>query len=176
MPGILEKRGGGLIDLERATLKARMRAYLDKDSSFEEARISNPALATNRARYDAKATRARLLVEEGYKPKNVIRYCMFGFDMRWAYLTGVRPAWNEPRPQLMHVFPEARGFLHLRRQRIAEPEGFPAYWTTCLADDYVLHKHAFLVPVVENLSGAPRPNLSESAIAYLEDLDLSPTD
>lgn len=175
LPGILEKRGGGLLGLEQAELKTRMRAYLDKDSTFEEAQISNPTLATNRARYDAKATRARLLVEEGYKAKNVVRYCMFGFDMRWAYLTGVRPTWNEPRPQLMHVFPEARGFLHLRPQRIAEPEGFPAYWTTCLADDRALHKHAFLVPVVENLSGAPRPNLSESAVAYLGDLGLPPT-
>jgi Type ISP C-terminal specificity domain len=175
MPGILEKRGGGLIDLDQVKLKARMHAYLDKGSTFEEARMANPALATDRARYDAKATRARLLTEEGYKESNVVRYCMFGFDMRWAYLTGVRPTWNEPRPQLMHVFPGARGFLHLRPQRIAEPEGFPAYWTTCLADDYVLHKHAFLVPVADNLSGAVRPNLSESAIAYLGDLGLPPT-
>jgi hypothetical protein len=173
MPGILEKRGGGLIDLDRTKLKTRMRAYLDKDLSFEEARLKNPLLAVDRARYDAKATRARVLVEEGYKSKNVVRYCMFGFDMRWAYITGIRPTWNEPRPQLMHVLPEARGFLHVRPQRIAEPEGFPAYWTTCLADDYVLHKHAFLVPVVENLSGAPRPNISDTAIAYLEEIGLS---
>ena len=175
MPGILEKRGGGLISLDQTELKARMRAYLDNTLTFEEAMAANPTLATNRARYDAKATRARLLLEEGYRAKNVVRYCMFAFDMRWAYLTGVRPTWNEPRPQLMHVFPEARSFLHLRPQRIAEPEGFPAYWTTCLADDYVLHKHAFLVPVVDNLSGAPRPNLSDSAITYLGDLGLSPT-
>jgi hypothetical protein len=175
MPGILEKRGGGLIDLEQAKLKTRMRAYLDRDSTFEEARIANPTLAMNRARYDAKATRTRLLAEEGYEAKNIVRYCMFAFDMRWAYLTGVRPTWNEPRPQLIHVLPAALGFLHLRPQRIAEPEGFPAYWTTCLADDYVLHKHAFLIPVVDNLSGASRPNLSEAAVAYLAKLDLSPT-
>lgn len=175
MPGILEKRGGALITIEQATLKSRMRAYLDKDSSFEEARAANPALAVNRARYDAKATRAKLLMQEGYREKNVVRYCMFAFDIRWAYLTGVRPTWNEPRPQLMHVFPDARGFLHLRPQRIAEPEGFPAYWTTCLADDYVLHKHAFLIPVVDNLSGTPRANLSQSAVAYLERLDLPVT-
>jgi hypothetical protein len=83
--------------------------------------------------------------------------------------------WNEPRLQLIHVLPEARGFLHVRPQRIAEPEGFPAYWTTCLADDHALHKDAFLVPIVENLSGAPRPNLSEAAIAYLKELDLPAT-
>jgi hypothetical protein len=174
MPGLLEKRGGGLIDLDRKNLEARMRAYLDPKLSFEQAHAANRALGANRARYDAKATRMRLLQEEGYKPKNIVRYCLFGFDMRWAYVTGVRPTWNEPRPQLIHVLPEARGFLHLRPQRIADPEGFPAYWTSGLADDHALHKDAFLVPVVENLSGAPRPNLSAAAVAYLGGLDLSP--
>ena len=98
---------------------------------------------------------------------------MFAFDMRWAYVTAVRPLWNEPRPQLLHVAPEAGGFLVVRPQRIAEPEGYPAYWTTAIGDDYVLHKHAFYVPGVENLSGAPRPNLSALAEAYLSELGLA---
>jgi hypothetical protein len=73
------------------------------------------------------------------------------------------------------VPPAPRGFLLVRPQRIADPEGFPAYWATCLADDHAIHKDAFLVPVVDNLSGAPRPNLSEAAVAYLEDLGLPPS-
>ena len=174
LPGLLEKRGGGLLSMDRATLEARMRAYLDPARSFEEARTANPALATDRARYDARTTRQIVLNREGYVPANIQKLCLFAFDMRWAYVTPVRPMWNEPRPQLLHVLPESSGFLVLRPQQIAEPEGFPAYWTTCLADDYVLHKHAFAVPVIENLSGAPRPNLSASAIAHLASLGIAP--
>ncbi len=101
----------------------------------------------------------------GFREADVKRFCLFAFDLRWAYVTAVRPLWNEPRPQLLHTLPDAAGFLVLRPQQIAEPEGFPAYWSNCLGDDYILHKHAYLVPVVENLSGAPRPNLSQAATA-----------
>jgi hypothetical protein len=175
LPGLLEKRGGGLIDFDRTKLKARMRVYLDNALTFEEARATNPQLGTNRARYDAKATRTRLIQDEGFKSTNAVRYCIYGFDMRWAYVTRIRPTWNEPRPQLLHLIPEATGFLIVRPQRIADPEGFPAYWTTCLADDHALHKDAFLVPIVDNLSGAPRPNLSAVAEEYLTGLGLPPS-
>ena len=69
--------------------------------------------------------------------------------------------------------PDADSFFVIRPQQIADPEGFPAYWTTCLADDHALHKDGFLVPIVENLSGAPRPNLSSTAISYLATLGVS---
>ena len=99
---------------------------------------------------------------------------MFAFDLRWAYATSVPTVWNRVRPQLLHTLPDALGFLILRPQQIAEPEGFPACWTTCLADDHAVHKDGFLVPVVENLFGAPRPNLSEAAIAHLASLGIAP--
>ena len=174
-PGLLEKRGGGLIGMDRATVAAKMRAYLDPAITFEQARVTNPALATDRARYMAKATRQTAVETIGFVEGNVQRFCMSAFDIRWAYVTALRPMWNEPRPQLLHILPDAKGFLVIRPQQIADPEGFPAYWTTCLAEDHALHKDGFLVPVVENLSGAPRPNLSESAVAYLANLGVEPS-
>ena len=170
LPGLLEKRGGGLIDLGEASLRSRMEGYLSAGKSFEDAAVANHALSKDRARYVAKTARHRVLEEEGYAPENIRRYCMFAFDMRWAYVTPIRPLWNEPRPQLLHVAPEARGFLVVRPQRIAEPEGYPAYWTASIGDDYVLHKHAFYVPAVENLSGTPKANLSPLAENYLSSL------
>ena len=104
-----------------------------------------------------------------------MRFSTAAFDMRWAYATTQRPMWNEPRPQLLHILPDAGGFLILRSQQIAEPEGFPAYWSACLAHQHALHKDCYLIPVVENLSGAPRPNLSEAAVTYLAGLGLQPT-
>ena len=173
LPGLLEKRGGGLIGMDRASLEVKIRGYL-KAGTFEDARLANPPLAADRASYDAKKAHAALRTE-GYVEKHLQRYCLFGFDIRWAYTTATPTVWNRVRPPLLHVFPDAAGFLVLRPQQIADPEGFPAYWTNCLTDDYALHKHAFLIPVIENLSGAPRPNLSETAITYLATLGLDPT-
>jgi hypothetical protein len=173
-PGTLEKRGGGLIDPDRERLKARMRAYLDPAITFEQARTFNPELGTNRAGYDAKRARTGM-VAAGFIAKNLKRYAYFAFDMRYAYTTEQSTVWNRVRPQLLHLLPDAGGFLLVRPQRIADPEGFPAYWTTCLADDHAIHKDAFLVPVVDNLSGAARPNLSRTAIGYLQTLGIEPS-
>ncbi len=112
------------------------------------------------------------MLNEGFIEAHVRRYCFYAFDMRWAYTTAVPTVWNRVRPQLLHTLPDAGGFLAMRSQQIADPEGFPACWTNCLADDYVLHKHAFLVPVMENLSGAPRPNLSATTTGYLAALGI----
>ena len=172
--GLLEARGGGLIGMDRAGVIAKMRAYLDPALTFEQARAANPALATDRARYLAKTTRQTALETLGFVEGSVQRFCMSAFDMRWAYVTAVRPMWNEARPQLLHILPDARAFLLVRPQQIAQPEGFPAYWSTCLAEDHALHKNPFLVPVMENLSGAPRPNLSEKASAYLANFSIEP--
>ena len=60
-PGLLEKRGSGLIDLDREALKRKITGYLDPTLSFEEARNANPALATNRSGYDAKRARPGML-------------------------------------------------------------------------------------------------------------------
>jgi hypothetical protein len=172
IPGLLEKRGGGLIGWDRAALDARMRAYLDPAREFDQVRSINPALAADRSGYTAKKARLKLL-EEGLMEHHLKRYCLLAFDMRWAYATPIPTVWNRVRPPLLHILPKARGFLVLRRQRLAEPEGFPAYWTACLGDDYVLHKHAFFVPVVENLSGAARPNLSDATRMYLSTLGVA---
>lgn len=174
LPGLLEKRGGGLIGFDREELSGRMRGYLDPALSFAQAAPANPALAEDRARYTAASTRIGVLAQEGFQDANVRRYCFYAFDARWAYVTGVRPLWNEPRPQLLHVAPDAAGFLALRRQQVADPEGFPGLWSSCLADDHALHKDAFLVPVIENLSGTPRPNLSPAAAGYLAAVGLAP--
>lgn len=119
-----------------------MRAYLDPSRSFEDAKAVAPALTTDRARYPAKATRQKLLEAEGYRPDNIRRYQFFAFDMRWAYISEVRPLWNEPRPQLMHVLPDAGGFLVIRDQQIADPEGCPAFWANNVSDGHATHKDA----------------------------------
>ncbi len=174
LPGLLEKRGGGLIGFDRDELVERMRGYLDPVLTFAQAAPANPALAVDRAAYTARKARERALESEGFDPARVARYCFYAFDARWAYITDVPTLWNRDRPQLVHTAPDAAGFLALRPQQVADPEGFPGLWSSCLADDHALHKDAFLVPVVENLSGTPRPNLSPAAAGYLDALGFAP--
>ena len=71
------------------------------------------------------------------------------------------------------MLPDAGGFLISRAQGIAHPEGFPACWTKILADDHGMRTDAFVFPSIENLSGAPRPNLSPQTNAYLSNIGLS---
>ncbi len=172
--GLLENRGGGLISMDQSALVAKMRTYLDPIRNFEEASAANPVLGIDRAVYKARKVRSNLLAE-GYNDIHVRRFSVAAFDMRWAYATTVPTVWNRIRPQLLHILPDAHGFLVVRLQQIAEPEGFPAYWSACLAHQHALHKDCYLIPVVENLSGAPRPNLSEAAVTYLAGLGLQPT-
>jgi len=173
--GLLENRGGGLISMDRISLSMKMSSYLDPKKDFEQAKAANQELATVRARYRPKETRQKTIELEGFDDNNVKRFYMYAFDLRWAYATEVRPLWNEPRPQLQHLLSEAEGFLVLRPQQIADPEGFPAYWSSCLFHQHGMHKDGYLVPVVENLSGAPRPNLSDTVLAHLAVLGIAPS-
>lgn len=172
--GLFEKRGGSLIDIDRVALSGRMQQYLDPRLGFEQARYANPDLAKPWARYDAKKTRENLMRSEGYRDGNILRYSFCPFDLRWAYVSEIRPLWNEPRPALLHVAPQAVGFFVTRVQKTAEPEGLPAYWSTSIGDDYLMNKHACYVPVVDNRSGSARPNLSPTALAWTTSLDLPP--
>ncbi len=169
-----EQRGGDLIAFDQETLKSRMKAYLDATRTTTDVRALAPVLGTSRQGYNAERVRSGLL-SEGFNGSRVKRYCIFSFDIRWAYVSPVPGAWNRVRPKLLHVLPDAIGFLATRPQQIADPEGFPAYWTSCLAGDHVPHKDGYLIPIIDNLSGAPRPNLSEAAATYLAGLGVDPS-
>jgi hypothetical protein len=169
IPGMLEKRGGGLIDLNKKDLECKIRQYMDPSIDLSQAAIVNPALAQMRADYEPRTARINLL-RQGFRKKLIRSYLLFAFDIRFAYTTDVPSVWNRVRPPLLHTLIDSDGFLITRAQAIAEPEGFPTYFSKNLGDDYIIHKHAFFLPVVENLSGSPRPNLSDPAAAWLEAL------
>jgi len=171
--GLMEKRGGALMDDDKATLEARMQIYLDRKQPMESVRRVAPGLAEDRARFTAVKTRD-LAQREFFKPAMIKRYWLRPFEHCWAYVTQVRPVWNEPRPKLQKIFPDAGGFLISRAQGIANPEGFPVCWTSLLADDHGTRTDAFVFPISENLSGAARPNLSAPTIAWLATLGLTP--
>ncbi len=191
--GLMEKRGGALIDIDRSALEKRMKAYFNPDLDWEAYKALDYGLVKPQARFDPKITRRKILLKERFDPNQLIRYSLRPFDVRWCYYTGIRPVWNEPRPALWKQCWAGNKFLLTRFKAAKDMEGVPFYFTPCLSDDHLLTPDAVAIPLqlmngarlkaqdrlilLEMLGEKPevdRPvaNLSPSARHYLAALGL----
>lgn len=175
--GLLEKRGGALIDIDKAALAARMQTYFDPAIDWAAYVLQGGSLAKNAARFDAKEARKKSL-GTGYLASNLVRYFARPFDVRYAYYTDVRPIWNEPRPDLWEKHSGGNRFLATRKKGVASPEGAPIIFTRCLGDNDAQRGHSYYFPFENHvpgkgmLPGATEANLSVKARAYLAHLRL----
>ncbi len=144
--GLMEKRAGALIDIDHIALDLRMRAYFDPTLEMKAVSILHEGLTVDAARFDAVKTRAKVLAQETYFPDRIRRYLVRPFDMRWAYYTPVRPLWNEPRPRLWEQQFDRNCFLVTRPSGVANPEGMPIHFTSCLGDNDAQRGHAYYFP------------------------------
>ena len=172
--GLMEKRGGALLDHDRALLEARMRTYFDFSRGWGDAIEDIGGLARNAARFPARGTRERVVGR--FAAVNIVRYFHRPFDPCWAYATPDRPIWNEPRPELLKTLPIAAGFLATRPAGVANPEGVPLSWTHLLGDNDALRGHAYYIPVFCRVNGQADANLSAAARAWLAALGLADPD
>jgi len=138
--GLMEKRGGGLIDIDRDSLEQRMRAYFDPAVSWAELEALNGGLTKDAALYDARKIRNKLLATEPFDPERLRRYAVRPFDTRWCYYLPLRSLWNRPRPRYWEQCWAGNAFFMTRFRSSASPEGVPCYWVTELSDDH------FIVP------------------------------
>src|SRR5690606_16785727 len=145
--GLMEKRGGALIDIDRAALVARMTTYFDKGIDWPAFELTGHPLAKDAARYKAKEARTKALAAASFEDKKIVRYVVRPFDVRHAYFTDVRPIWNEPRPQLWTQFSGGNEFLMSRPSGVADPEGPPVFFTRCLGDNDAQRGHSYYFPV-----------------------------
>ncbi|MDE2582509.1 MAG: N-6 DNA methylase, partial [Rhodospirillales bacterium] len=173
--GLMEKRGGALIDSDRDVLADRMKAYFDPSRDWDSVKAEIGGLGVDAARFPAKATRERA-VRQAYEDARIVPYFLRPFDQRWAYVTPLRPVWNEPRPELLRVLPVANGFIGTRPSGVANPEGVPLTWTPHLGDDHALRTDAYYAPMQLRGDGHPRANLSQAARAWLAALGLPDPD
>ena len=180
--GLMEKRGGALIDMDRSALEARMQTYFDASVDWADLELMRHPLARDAARYKAKETRNKALAAESYQASQLVRYVVRPFDVRHAYFTSMRPVWNEPRPQLWAQFVGGNRFLMTRKAGATAPEGPPTLFTRCLTDDHCLRTDAYLLPfwkhdpAVGMLDGATSANLSAAARTWLKQLGLPDPD
>lgn len=167
--GLMEKRGGALIDVDAQALSARMANYLDPNVSWASLEVLGGALAKDASRFDAAKARAKLLAASPFDGKRVVRYALRPFDVRYAYYTETRPLWNEPRPQLWTQIEPGNRFLVSRKAGAVDPEGAPAFFTSALGDNDAIRGHAYYMPFRRHtpakgmLSASVDANLSPAA-------------
>ena len=144
--GLMEKRGGALISIDRPALELRMRQYYDPNVSIEQLKAIGTPLAEDAARFDAKKARGKVLQAESFELDHLRRYALRPFDVRWCYYSAERPLWNEPRPKLWAQCWEGNTFLMARPAGVASPEGVPFFYTPLLGDNDFLRGHAYYFP------------------------------
>jgi hypothetical protein len=189
--GLMEKRDGALIDIDRDALQARMITYYDSKTDWATLSAVPFGLTKNAARFDAQKARKKVLAAEQFEPGRVVNYMVRPFDTRWSYYSGTRPLWNEPRPRLWEQIWKGNSFLLTRPGGVASPEGIPVFFTRALGDNDCLRGHAYYIPVRLRLEAAepldtnfgqtnlliePPPvessvsvgNLSDTAVLYLD--------
>lgn len=179
--GLMEKRGGALIDIDKAALEERMRKYYDPSVTWAALKSLGTGLTEEAARYSANTARIKVLAAEKYQEGRLRRYALRPFDTRWCYYSPVRPLWNEPRPTLWRQCWEGNSFLMSRPAGVANPEGAPMMFTRLLGDNDFLRGHAYYFPMRLRMgllghSETPTANLSPAARAYLAGLGLDNPD
>lgn len=192
--GLMEKRGGALIDIKKEELEKRMRAYFDPSLDWEQYKALGYALTDEQASFDPKTTRSNAVGAEKFEPQdNTVNYLVRPFDKRWAYYTAVPSVWNRSRPSLWAQLWEGNEFFVTRVHASTNPEGVPFYFTHRLIDDHMLAPDAAAFPVrIQPTSRARRPgsrqvsftlssgqpsaNLSPGSLTYLGTFGLDVAD
>jgi hypothetical protein len=195
--GMMEKRGGALIDIDRAALKHRMRLYYDPKVEWGELKALGTGLTRDAAGFVAKKVRPKVQAAESFQDDRIRRFALRPFDNRWCYYSVVSPLWNRSRPALWKQCWPGNAFLLSRIKRVKTPEGVPFYFVNGLSDDHLLAEDAFCFPIrlkafpkkAKSKQGqnelfekelftasSPKANLSPNARAYLAALGLPTPD
>ena len=178
-PGVKTSRDSLVVDADRDRLIERMERYFDPSVGEEEMRRLSPAAMRSTARFDAPATRRRLQ-RRGLLPDNFVRYCYRPFDLRWLYWEPETKLLDEKRPGFFSQVFEGNVFLEARGR---QPKDLfdRGYVTSALADNFGNGLSSYFPLLVrepgdagslfaEAAVASPRPNLSEAASAYLEEI------
>jgi hypothetical protein len=187
--GLNENRASTLIDPDEKALEARMRLYLDPNMSWDqlEGTEAEP-LTYSWARFNPQKTRTQLL-NAGFRKDALVRFVSRPLDVQWAYVETTGKLWNEDRRELLVQAQPGNWFLMVRRRAPRADDGAAMLPASCLGDQHVLHKDAYLVPIKQYSSSSqqagggqdglfavpPRPNLSTKAAAYLAGLGMEET-
>jgi hypothetical protein len=147
MNGLMEKRGGALIDIDRDALERRMRMYFDTSVSWDQLDAVGTGLTRDAAGFDSRRVRPKVQASERFSEDRVLRYALRPFDARYCYYSGVSPLWNRARPDLWAQQWQGNEFFVSRSAGVADPEGVPVFYTGLLGDNDFQRGHSYYFPV-----------------------------
>ncbi len=143
MPGVVEKRKGALISIEKGILEHRMRQYFDPTVSWRALTTLRSGLTENAAGYDAESVRERALKAEAFDDARLRPLMMLPMDVRWCYHTLIPSLWNRGRPDYSRQCWQGNVSVATRRKAVANPEGVPFFLTRVIGDDHAFLKDAY---------------------------------
>jgi len=146
-PGIQSGRSDVVVDIDRDHLEDRMRAYFNPDVSHDEMEEIEPRAMESTGRFEAEKTR-EYLIQRGFKPENIVRYCYRPMDVRWLYWEPETKLLDEKRADaVQHIF---EGNLWLSTAK-SHRKGFdPPLVSTIHTARHVLERGAHLFPLKLN--------------------------
>lgn len=186
MDGLLEKRGGALIDFDKGELERRMRRYLDSGVSREQLYGEEPKLERlidiekPPAAHDPVLAMETARQREPFSLDSLVKYAIRPFDQRYAYWTNISTIWNSARPTLWEQHIRGNRFIVSRPKGVNECDGPPVHFTRCLPDNHIVarlgkvfplkHYHGRKDSMFDDADLPARTNLSSDSKAYLDHL------
>src|SRR5260221_449013 len=183
--GVKTSRDKLLVDFDKQALIDRMESFFDPAVSFQDWDAQHPNLTEKTNRFDPQSVREQL-VRRGFLPKNVVRYQYRPFDVRWLYWEPETKLLDEKRE---NYFPEITptNIWLSAGQRNRMEDFYQPQFTRLLADHHIVESNVGMFPVQLHFEGrnAPlyernpnpsRPNLSDDAANFLEELHRKPED
>jgi hypothetical protein len=185
-PGVKTSRDDVVVDVDKDRLINRMKQYFDPQLGDAEIRALMPTAMTSTARFDAKKTR-RYLVQRGFKPENIVRYCYRPFDNRWLYWEPETKLLDEKRSEYFPQVFEQNIWIEGRQKQPMERFD-RGYVVRVMADNFgnglsnffPLYFKAGSTPATlftkSSVQPTSTPNLSKLLETYLESLKADPLD
>jgi hypothetical protein len=175
--GLMEKRGGALIDIDQTLLEKRMRMYYDPNTEWASLKSLSTGLTANAAGFEPQKTRDKVLKVETFDSSRILRYALRPFDTRWCFYSAVNPLWNRARPDLYNQYWDKNSFLMSRPSGVSSPEGVPISYTFCLGDNDYLRGHAYYIPIrLQNtITNQNRKPKEQAHLLKLEDVEAKAT-
>lgn len=176
--GLLECRGGVLIDICKDDLADRMKPYFDNNVTWQDLIESEHGMTVSRARFDPRHTRSKAISKETFQMTRIVRYGFKPFDNRWAYYSAVRPLWNDCRPNFWKQSTKNSKYL-VSRNFETDCKGFPVFFSSVIGDQGYFTNNSKFFPFHNclnkkgMLSKETTANLSEKSRLWLSHLGIS---
>lgn len=179
-PGVKTSRDDVVVDIDRDRLVERMNDYFNPAISHEDMRRRAPQLMTDTGTFKAQSARKTLL-KRGFKPEYLVRYCYRPSDVRWLYWEPDTNLLDRKREDYFPHVAQDNVWIEAR-QRQPKEDFDRGYFVRVLADNFgsglsnffPLHLHTAKHAETLLDEAGTKPNLSDSAIAYLAKLQATP--